>query len=121
MLMDILPESVDRLMYLDVDLIINGSIEELYHVDFAGDDVIAADDSNGKRTLDTFGSKQIEMFRDMLAQGFRYFNAGVMLFNIAQIRKTHNFNTYMTAVKEWETIEMGGILTKGYTQLCARI
>ena len=28
MLMDILPESVDRLMYLDVDLIINGSIEE---------------------------------------------------------------------------------------------
>ena len=101
MLMDILPESVDRLMYLDVDLIINGSIEELYHVDFAGDDVIAADDSNGKRTLDTFGSKQIEMFRDMLAQGFRYFNAGVMLFNIAQIRKTHNFNTYMTAVKEW--------------------
>lgn len=101
MLMDILPESVDRLMYLDVDLIINGSIEELYHVDFAGDDVIAADDSNGKRTLDTFGSKQIEMFRDMLAQGFRYFNAGVMLFNVAQIRKTHNFNTYMAAVKEW--------------------
>lgn len=50
--------------------------------------------------LDTFGSKQIEMFRDMLAQGFRYFNAGVMLFNIAQIRKTHNFNTHMTAVKE---------------------
>ena len=101
MLMDILPESVDRLMYLDVDLIINGSIEELYHVDFAGDDVIAADDSNGKRTLDTFGSKQIEMFRDMLAQGFRYFNAGVMLFNVAQIRKTHNFNTYMSAVKVW--------------------
>ena len=53
MLMDILPESVDRLMYLDVDLIINGSIEEFYHIDFAGDDVIAADDSNGKRTLDT--------------------------------------------------------------------
>lgn len=46
MLMDILPESVDRLMYLDVDLIINGSIEEFYHIDFAGDDVIAADDSN---------------------------------------------------------------------------
>lgn len=94
MLMDILPESVDRLMYLDVDLIINGSIEEFYHIDFAGDDVIAADDSNGKRTLDTFGSKQIEMFHDMLAQGFRYFNAGVMLFNVAQIRKTNNFNTY---------------------------
>lgn len=99
MLMDILPESVDRLMYLDVDLIINGSIEEFYHIDFAGDDVIAADDSNGKRTLDTFGSKQIEMFHDMLAQGFRYFNAGVMLFNVAQIRKTNNFNTYMEAIK----------------------
>lgn len=51
MLMDILPESVNRLMYLDVDLIINGSIEELYHVDFAGDDAIAVDDSNGKHTI----------------------------------------------------------------------
>lgn len=41
------------------------------------------------------------MFHDMLAQGFRYFNAGVMLFNVAQIRKTNNFNTYMEAIKKW--------------------
>ena len=102
MLMDILPDNIDRILYLDVDLIINGSVEEFYHVDFKGDEVIVADDSNGKRSRDTFGSKQAEMFKDMLDNGFRYFNAGVMLFNVQEIRKTHNFNTYMKAVEEWD-------------------
>ena len=102
MLMDILPDNIDRILYLDVDLIINGSVEEFYHVDFKGDEVIVADDSNGKRSRDTFGSKQAEMFKDMLDNGFRYFNADVMLFNVQEIRKTHNFNTYMKAVEEWD-------------------
>lgn len=102
MLMDILPDNIDRILYLDVDLIINGSVEEFYHVDFKGDEVIVADDSNGKRSRDTFGSKQAEMFKDMLDNGFRYFNAGVMLFNVQEIRKIHNFNTYMKAVEEWD-------------------
>ena len=102
MLMDILPDNIDRILYLDVDLIINGSVEEFYHVDFKGDEVIVADDSNDKRSRDTFGSKQAEMFKDMLDNGFRYFNADVMLFNVQEIRKTHNFNTYMKAVEEWD-------------------
>ena len=102
MLMDILPDNIDRILYLDVDLIINGSVEEFYHVDFKGYEVIVADDSNDKRSRDTFGSKQAEMFKDMLDNGFRYFNADVMLFNVQEIRKTHNFNTYMKAVEEWD-------------------
>ena len=102
MLMDILPDNIDRILYLDVDLIINGSVEEFYHVDFKGYEVIVADDSNDKRSRDTFGSKQAEMFKDMLDNGFRYFNAGVMLFNVQEIRKIHNFNTYMKAVEEWD-------------------
>ncbi len=101
MLMDILPESVERLLYLDVDLIINQSICDLYHMDFGEYEIIAADDSNGKRTPDTFGEKQREMFGPMLQQGYRYFNAGVMLLNIGKIRQNHNFRTYMEAVEEW--------------------
>lgn len=101
MLLDILPDCVDRILYLDVDLIINASIEEFYHVDFEGDELIAADDSNGGRTIDSLGDKQYEMFKDMFERGFRYFNAGVVLFNVSEVRKNYNFNTYMKAVKEW--------------------
>lgn len=101
MLMDILPESVSRLLYLDVDLIINRSVSELYNMDFGENEIVAADDSNGKRTLNTFGEKQREMFGPMLEMGYRYFNAGVMLLNIREIRRNHNFRTYMQAVEEW--------------------
>lgn len=101
MLLDMLPESVDRLMYLDVDLIINKSIEEFYHVEFENDEIISADDSNGTRTLDTFKPKQQEMLGDKFERGFRYFNAGVMLLNIAKMRGKYDFNAYMKAIEEW--------------------
>lgn len=101
MLLDLLPETVDRLMYLDVDLIINKSIEEFYHVEFEGDEIIAADDSNGSRTYDNLEPKQQEMFRDKYEQGYRYFNAGVMLLHVAKMRGKYNFRAYMQAVREW--------------------
>jgi lipopolysaccharide biosynthesis glycosyltransferase len=70
-------------------------------MDFEGNEIIAADDSCGLRTMDTFAGKQREMFQPMLEQGYRYFNAGVMLLNIREIRKNHNFKTYMQAVEAW--------------------
>lgn len=102
MLLDILPDFVERLLYLDVDIIVNQPLKELYYIDFNGREIMAAEDSCGKRTLESFGNKQKSMFAPMLEQGFRYFNAGVMLLNIKEIRKKHNFKTYMKAVAEWE-------------------
>lgn len=101
MLLDLLPESVDRLMYLDVDLVINKSIEEFYHVDFEGDEIIATDDRKGIVNFDMLSEKQQEMFRDKYEQGYRYFCAGVMLLNIAAMREKYNFKVYMQTIKEW--------------------
>lgn len=101
MLLDILPKDMERLLYLDVDLIVNKSLAELYNVDFEGDEIIAAEDICGMRTEESFGPKQKEMFAPMFEQGYRYFNAGVMLFNLDKMRKKHSFATYMAAVEEW--------------------
>ena len=102
MLTDILPDSVERIFYLDGDLIINRSLEDFYSVDFAGDEIIAAEDSNGKRGYASFSQKQTEMLSDKMKQGYRYFNAGVMLMNIAELRKKHSFVSYMKMALEWD-------------------
>ena len=36
MLQDILPEEVDRILYLDIDIIVNKPLDELYDMDFEG-------------------------------------------------------------------------------------
>ena len=50
MLLDLLPADVDRLLYIDVDIIINKPLTEIYAIDFGEDEIIAAIDSCGKKT-----------------------------------------------------------------------
>ena len=38
---EMLPESVERVLYLDVDMIVMGSLEEFYHQDFEGKLLVA--------------------------------------------------------------------------------
>ena len=101
MLLDLLPADVDRLLYIDVDIIINKPLTEVYAIDFGEDEIIAAIDSCGKKTWDKFGDKQKEMFASMVEQGYQYFNAGFMLLNIKKIRQSHNFSTYLQVIEEW--------------------
>jgi lipopolysaccharide biosynthesis glycosyltransferase len=102
MLLDILPDYVERILYLDVDIIVNKSLKELYNIDFEDREIIAAEDSCGKRTIELFGVKQKSMFSSRFEKGFKYFNAGVMLLNVKKMKKNHNFKTYMNVAAEWE-------------------
>ena len=101
MLMDILPTDIDRLLYIDVDIIINKSLEEVYKIDFDGNEIIATVDSCGKKSWDKFGIKQKEMFASMVKLGYQYFNAGFMLLNVREIRRKYNFHTYLQIIEEW--------------------
>lgn len=107
LLLDILPLDVERLLYLDVDIIVNCSINDFYHIDFCDDEIIVAENAGGfidpnKRLT----QKQQEMFEPMFKQGFKYFNSGVLLLNISLLRENHNFQTYLQAIEEWN-YEMG--------------
>lgn len=92
MLLDILPPEIDRLLYLDVDMIINKPIRELYRTDFENFYFCACRDMT---TTFPFPDIRNEIFKEHIAQGFTYFNSGIMLWNIEQLRGKYCFKDYM--------------------------
>ena len=68
---DRIPEITGKLLYLDIDIMFNRDIYLLYNQDLAGYEYAAARDHYGKFLLNP-----------------NYINAGVLLFNMEEIRKT---------------------------------
>jgi len=95
-LLDVLPEDVDRLLYLDVDLIVNKSLSEMYYEDFEGKMLCACRDIP---FVAHFNPKHI-VFHEYLEKGMVYFNAGVLLLNIASMRNKYNLDKYLEAGKK---------------------
>lgn len=75
----ILPDiiSVDKLIYLDSDIIVNSSLEELWKIDLKNNYIAAVEDANGKKYVKKFGLKKSSKF----------FNSGVMLVNCEKWRR----------------------------------
>ena len=75
----ILPDIIDtdRLIYLDSDMIVNTSLNELWNIDFEGNYIAGVEDANGKKYAKRFGLKK----------GSRFFNTGTMLLNCAKWRE----------------------------------
>lgn len=71
---DRISEIPDKILYLDADIVVNGDIAQLYYTDIYGYEYAAALDHYGK-----------------VFMGHNYINAGVMLLNIEEIRKTKLF------------------------------
>lgn len=93
MLADILPEDVDRILYLDVDMIVNASLDELYRTDFEDKLFCACVDPSAKNGMT---SVQNQLFSELSKlDGFAYFNAGMMLWNIEKLRGKVGFQEYM--------------------------
>ena len=101
MMLDLLPENVDRILYLDGDMVINGSLKDIYDLDFAGMDIVACDDKCGLNTVESYGPKNRSMLKEAYESGYRYFNAGVMLMNLRQMRDNYSFKTYLDAIEAW--------------------
>ena len=78
----ILPDSLDRILWLDADLIVMKNISEFYLQSFDGADFVVCPDSN-------YGTKWIaEHERKLgLPENHVYFNSGVMLMNLNLLRK----------------------------------
>jgi len=79
-----LPDTLDRVLYLDPDLIVNGSIEPLYHLSME-DYYFAAASHIGE-----FMHKVNELRLD-LEEDSPYINSGVMLMNLDRLRREQNF------------------------------
>ncbi|MCR4788559.1 MAG: glycosyltransferase family 8 protein [Lachnospiraceae bacterium] len=97
MLQDLLPEDVDRLLYLDTDIIISGNFEEYYNTPFGpnGDKVLVVNaDMSAKRVGLT--AVQNDLFAHHMRNGdFVYFNAGVMLMNLKVLRNEFTLDIFL--------------------------
>ncbi|MDD6290728.1 MAG: glycosyltransferase [Lachnospiraceae bacterium] len=79
---DKIPDIPDKLLYLDADILFNREPELLYDIDVNGYEYAAARDHYGKYLINP-----------------NYINAGVLLFNMAEIKKTGLFEKARTLIK----------------------
>ncbi|MBE5847438.1 MAG: glycosyltransferase family 8 protein [Lachnospiraceae bacterium] len=88
-MIECLPENLDRILYLDVDLIIQGSVKELYDTDL-GDNYFAACNCMMQPKLVPSKQKLFNRYDDL-----RYFNAGVMIWNLRRLRGNVCFEDFI--------------------------
>ena len=74
---DLLPREVEKLIYLDCDTIVMGSLEDMYNMDVEGKAFLATRDCMGKAYKRKIGLKESDT----------YINAGVMLMNMKRLRE----------------------------------
>ena len=79
-----LPDELDRVLYLDPDIIVNGSILDLYHIPMENYYFAAASH------IGDFMHK-INEFRLDMDEESPYVNSGVMLMNLERLRKEQNY------------------------------
>ena len=90
---DYLPEDIDRILWLDSDIIVNGDIREFYDQSFkdklyvAYKDAIQGDSAEKKASLGMPGDAV-------------YINSGVLLMNIKEIRKKVKSEAITSYIKE---------------------
>lgn len=84
---------LDKVLYLDVDLIIKSSLRDFWKTDLKGKYAAAVLDS-GKELVQ-------ECMQDLELS--KYFNAGVMLFNVAKCASENIYNTLFDNYKKLES------------------
>lgn len=78
----ILPDNLDRILYLDGDIICNGPLQDLYEMPFDGNILAACENIDPNKDLVKNINKRLGRPIDSL-----YFNAGVLLINLDEYRK----------------------------------
>lgn len=81
----LLPEHMERILYLDIDMIIKGSLKELYETELGNAPFAVCEDIYGIIN----GFHEANKRRLSIPEKYSYFNAGVMLYNLELLRKTN--------------------------------
>lgn len=91
-----LPADVDRIIYLDTDMIVNKPLNTLYSTNFENCRICACED------FFSFEPNDIRniIFKERLEKGFTYICAGMMLMNIDALRDKYDFNFYMSLAEQ---------------------
>ena len=87
-----LPQDIDRVLYLDPDLIVNGSVRPLYDTDLGSNYFAAA--SHIGNILHLINEIRLDMGEES-----PYINSGVMLMNLELLRKEQSFGEVFDYIK----------------------
>ena len=102
LLPDLLPEEVDRILYLDADIVVNQDLRSFYETDFAGNLILGCRDLALKNlTIEQCLEKRSEKLRTLFEE-HRYINSGVLLFHMTDLRKKYRFQNYLDLAEELE-------------------
>lgn len=93
---EIIPKDVDKILYLDVDIIINGEIEGLYNTEFK-EKLLAVREDYFVNRYEAIHKKELGLGEKNI-----YFNAGVMLFNLSKFRKVYDSQRIFKYIEENE-------------------
>ncbi len=91
----ILPPELDRILYMDADIIVNGSLSEFYGQDFDG--AYAAVVSDRFYFCDEVQAQKKKLG---MSDGDIYFNSGVILFNLKEFRNNISFEDITEFIAE---------------------
>ncbi|MBV8361747.1 MAG: glycosyltransferase family 8 protein [Deltaproteobacteria bacterium] len=75
----ILPKNINKILYLDSDLVVRRPLRELWKIDLDNYALAAVEDAKWNPKKQAF----ISVFSMELAPGIKYFNSGVMLINLS--------------------------------------
>ncbi len=90
-----LPSSIDKILYLDPDIIVKGNLTSLYNLDL-GDNYFAGA-CNIRKLL-----KRINQIKNGADKECEYINTGVLLINIALLRKEQNVNDVYKYIEKYK-------------------
>ena len=94
---ELLPQETERVLYLDVDTIVNGNLAEFYFQDMEGMELAAADDP---MIQGNFSPEQQALFAQ--TGDIRYFNSGVLLYDLQIIRSRYTFAAYIAVARKYQ-------------------
>ncbi len=89
----LLPNNLERILYLDCDIIVKGSLKELYEMDFNNNYYIGT--TNVKEFL-----KKVNQIKNKAPRDSEYLNTGVLLMNLNLLRKEQDINKVYEYIKE---------------------
>ena len=94
-----LPSTLDRVLYLDPDLVINGSILPLYRLDMEEYYYAAASHIDRLGLLHKFNGLRLDMDDDS-----PYINSGVLLMNLSLLRKEQDYEDVFRFIKKRKSL-----------------
>lgn len=101
---ELMPETIDRVIYLDCDLIVHLNVSELWNLDMDTYALAACIDAAVESDEGFASTPWMKKIKE--TEGRHYFNDGVMVMNLKRIRAMENFfQTCMCFLKKYPKVE----------------